>query len=134
MDVFNGRNFFPPFPSPHLVQAFDFIHWYSRHLAIRDMALLDCWRGRHQRLSPRFDQQWELQGYCALPPVTAALRCSCCGKVSVDYVPFDLSLLTLFHWIRSLLLTGSLASLIWLAFQSTYLASNPLLDFVQLHK
>lgn len=94
MDVFNCWNFFSPFPSPHLVQTFDFVHWYSRYLAIRNMALLGSWRGRHQWLSPRVDQQGELQWYRTLPPVTAGLRCGCCGKVSVNYVPLHVSLLT----------------------------------------
>src|SRR5258708_35389876 len=93
MDVFNCRNFFSPFPSPDLVQTFDFVHWYSRYLAIRNMALLGSWRGHHQWLSPRFDRLWELRWYRALPPVTASLRYSCCGKVSVNYVPLDIPLL-----------------------------------------
>jgi hypothetical protein len=86
MDIFHCRNLFPPIPSPHLVQAFDFVHWCSRHLAICNVALLGRWCGRHQRLCPRGDQSWELRGYCALPSVEAAVRCSCYGKVDANVV------------------------------------------------
>jgi hypothetical protein len=81
VDISHRGDLFPPFPAPRLVQAFDLVHWCSRCLVVCNMALLDRWRRRDQRVFARSDRQRELRGDRALPAATASVLCSCCGKV-----------------------------------------------------